>query len=198
MQTALILLAAGRATRMRGADKLLEDVGGAPCIRALALRGLAARMPVVVALPAARDHPRAQVLAEMPVLRLPVADADRGMAHSLRAAVAALPEGTEAAVVLPGDMPEVRCEDLLALREAAAARPDRLIIQATTEDGRPGHPVLFRKALFAEFAGLSGDSGARALLERHADKRLLVARPGNRARLDLDTPEAWAAWRGTG
>lgn len=196
MRTALILLAAGQSTRMRGADKLLEDVRGMPCVRALALRGLAAGMQVIVPLPD-RDHPRAAALAEVPVLRLPVPDASDGMAHSLRAGIAAVPDATEAAIVLPGDMPEVQREDMVALIQAAEGNPDALICQATTEDGTPGHPILFRRAVFPDFAELTGDTGARDIVAANRARRVLVARPGNRARLDLDTPEDWDAWRST-
>jgi molybdenum cofactor cytidylyltransferase len=45
---------------------------------------------------------------------------------------------------------------------------------------------------------LTGDQGARAVLQRHADKILYTALPGQHATTDLDTPEAWAAWRASG
>lgn len=196
MRTALILLAAGNSSRMRGADKLLEDVRGLPCLRALALRGLAAGMQVIVPLPSS-NHPRAAALAEVPVLPLPVADARDGMAHSLRAGIAAVPEATEAAIVLPGDMPAIQRDDLVALQKAAETHPEAVICQATTENGEEGHPILFRRALFDRFADLSGDRGAKEIVDAHKDRRVLVTRPGNRARLDLDTPEDWEAWRST-
>ena len=194
MKTTLILLAAGASARMRGADKLLQEVGGMACVKAMALRGLAGGMQVIVTLPA-RDHPRAVALAETPVLRLPVPDADQGMAHSLRAAITALPEGTEAAMILPADMPGLEIDDLRAVIDEARTHPEALIVQAATEDGTPGHPVLFRAALFPEIEALTGESGARPVIQRHAEHRRMVKRPGRRARLDLDTPEEWAAWR---
>lgn len=164
------------------------------CVKAMALRGLAAGMQVIVTLPD-RDHPRAQALAEVPVLRVAVPDAGQGLAHSLRAAVTALPEGTEAALILPADMPGIGTADLRALIEEARAHPEALIVQAATEAGAPGHPVLFHAALFPEIAALTGNVGARAVIARHAGQRRLVRRPGDAARLDLDTPEDWAAWR---
>jgi len=194
MKCTLILPAAGASSRMRGADKLLEEVAGQPCLRAMALRGLKAGLAVLVTLPGA-DHPRAAVLAEVPVRRLPVANADQGMSQSLRCAIAALPETTEAALILPPDMPAIGADDLTRLVQESEANPQALIVQAATEDGTPGHPVLFRSALFAEFAKLTGDQGARDIIAAHATSRVLVPLEGNRARLDLDTPEDWAAWR---
>lgn len=194
MNCTLILPAAGKSSRMRGADKLLQEVAGQPCLRAMALRGLKAGLAVLVTLPSA-DHPRAGALAELPVLRLPVADADQGMSRSLRCAIAALPDTCDAALILPPDMPGILSEDLTALLREAEANPQAQVVQAATEDGTPGHPVLFRRTLFADFAKLTGDRGAREIIATHAKSRLLVPLKDNRARLDLDTPEDWAAWR---
>lgn len=194
MQTALILPAAGASSRMRGADKLLEEVAGQPCLRTMVLRGLSAGLSVVVTVPS-EDHPRAAALAEVPVRRVPVPEAAEGMSASLKAGIAALAHGTEAAIILPPDMPGITADDLACIREAAAANPDMWIVQATTEDGTPGHPILFRKQVFADFDAIRGDTGARNILSAHASKRLLVPLEGDRARLDLDTPEDWAAWR---
>ena len=58
MTIPILLLAAGSASRMRGGDKLLEDVHGAPCLQVMAKRALATGQPVLVTLPSS-DHPRA-------------------------------------------------------------------------------------------------------------------------------------------
>ena len=194
MKCTLILPAAGKSSRMRGADKLLEPVGGQPCLRAMALRGLKAGMAVLVTLPGA-DHPRAAALAEVPVRRLPVRNADKGLSESLRTGIAALGPDVEAAMILPPDMPGIQAQDLQALYDAARDNPEALIVQASGQDGTPGHPVLFRRALFSEFATLGGDRGARDIVGAHARSRLLVPLSGGHAGLDLDTPEDWAAWR---
>ena len=64
-------------------------------------------------------------------------------------------------------------------------RPDtiKLVVQALTEGaaiaapayrGERGHPVGFSAQFRNELAALSGDSGARAILERHQDKIRLI------------------------
>lgn len=194
MSLALILPAAGRSSRMRGADKLLQEVGGAPCLRRMAQRGLTAGLSVLVTLPDPA-HSRVAVLAGLPVRMVFVPDAAEGMAASLRAAIAALPEEITAALILPPDMPDIRSADLQQMRRAAEAQPEALILQASTDEGTPGHPILFRRPLFEAFRHLTGDTGARSILQAHRAQRRLVTLPGSRARLDLDTPEAWAAWR---
>ncbi|MFN5826754.1 MAG: nucleotidyltransferase family protein, partial [Rhodobacterales bacterium] len=63
-------------------------------------------------------------------------------------------------------------------------------------DGTPGHPVLFPVWALADLAALTGDSGARDLLQTYRNRTELVALPARHAVTDLDTPEDWAAWRG--
>ena len=70
---------------------------------------------------------------------------------------------------------------------AGALAPHRICVP--TWRGRRGHPVGFGKAYFDALRGLSGDRGARALLEVHADA--VVAVPVEDAGIlqDVDTRE---------
>ncbi|MDW5596587.1 NTP transferase domain-containing protein, partial [Conexibacter stalactiti] len=67
-----------------------------------------------------------------------------------------------------------------------SARPASLSPAArATYDGRPGHPVLLRRQLFAAVAELRGDSGARELLATVAVEPIPCDGPPPR---DVDTP----------
>lgn len=191
MSVTILILAAGASSRMRGGDKLLEEVAGQPLLALQAARALRTGQPVVVTLPPF-PHPRGAVLKEMPVARVQVGDAAEGMAASIRAGVAALPPGTGALMILPGDMPEIDGTDMAAM--IAAWEPGE-ILRGAAEDGTPGHPVILPADLFEELAGLSGDRGAREVLVRHRARIRLFPLPGRHALTDLDTPEAWEDWR---
>jgi len=194
MTIAVLILGAGASARMRGGDKLLEEVAGAPLLRTLALRALAAGAEVVVTLPP--DAPeRAAALQGLGVRIVEVPDAATGMSASLRRGAAEL-SGHEAMIVLPGDMPEIETSDLSRLIETFRADPARPLLRGAGEDGTPGHPVLFPARVLTEFARLTGDQGAASILKAHADELGLVPLPGRRALTDLDSPEDWAAWRG--
>lgn len=191
----ILLPAAGASSRMRGADKLVQPVGGQPLLARQARAALATGAPVIVTLPPP-DHPfspaRLAAIGGLALARLEVAGAAEGMAASIRTAVAALPAATTGLLILLPDLPELDTEDLQRLLAAHEAAPGT-ICRATAEDGTPGHPVLFPARLFPALAGLHGDQGARAALA--GERPLPVPLPGRRATRDLDTPEDWAAWR---
>ena len=189
----VILLAAGASSRMRGRDKLMEDVDGQPLLRRQT-RVAQSVGPVTVALPPA-PHPRYSAVTGLDITPLPIPDAAEGMGASLRRAFAALPPGIAAAMVMLADMPDLEPSDLARLAASVDLSSETLVWRATTEDGRPGHPIIFAAALFDQLKRLSGDDGGRAVVHGAGARVQMVPLPGQRARLDLDTPEDWAAWR---
>lgn len=191
---AILIPAAGASRRMRGKDKLLQEIDGVPLLRRQVERALASHAHVLVTLPD-YDHPRAEILAGLPVQLVAVPDADQGMSASLRRGIALLPPGMLAVIVLPGDMPDLETEDIQHLIKAFRDNFCRTLHRATTEDGVPGHPVLFPADCFPALQQLTGDEGARQVVRANKNRLRLVKLPGDRALIDLDTPEAWVAWR---
>ena len=189
----ILILAAGSSSRMQGGDKLLEQVDGAPLLRTLALRALSTGTQVLVALPADRPE-RHKALEGLDIGTVRVADAQEGMAHSLRAGVAALPEDTEAVMILPGDMPDLSTEDCNTLIAAHQTDPEA-ILRGATQSGKAGHPVLFPRRFFEDLQSLSGDVGARSVLKSNPDIVKLILLPDDHALVDLDTPQQWQDWR---
>lgn len=187
----LLLLAAGSSSRMRGGDKLLEDVDGEPMLARSARAATDTGLDVIALLRPDRPE-RERVLSGIPVRRIMVADAGDGMSASLRAGVAASPPDAPVAVLL-ADMPEIGTADILRLVAAFEAAGGTRVVRAATGDGRPGQPVIFPARLREALLALSGDAGGREILKR--EDPLIVPLPGNRAVTDLDTPEDFAAWR---
>jgi len=187
----IIIPAAGMSTRMRGRDKLLMAVDGQPLLRRQASFAAATGCPVTVVVPQA-NTPRHKALHDLGVRILEVADPRLGMGASIAAAARATPPGR--LLILPADMPGLTTPMLQTFIEDASVAPDK-VWRAMDAQGTPGHPVLFPVRLFDALGHLTGDQGARDLLRD--EQVMLAGLPGNAATLDLDTPEAWAAFRET-
>jgi len=190
---AAIVLAAGRATRM-GSNKLCAELDGEPIIRRVVRAAVSSSArPVIVVVGDQADRVTA-ALAGLDVQLVRNPDFAQGMSTSLRAGIAAAGAARGALIVL-GDMPMITAAHLDALITAVGDAGDDAILVPTCERKR-GNPVLWPQHDFAEIAALTGDVGARALLERHADRVRLVPLDDPAILTDVDTPEALAALRG--
>lgn len=114
--------------------------------------------------------------------------AEEGMGSSLRLAAQALPEQTEAVVVGLADMPEIAPTTLASLIAAwRRLGRDNAIVAPLFADRR-GHPVIFGSAYFSALRKLSGDRGAKNLLQQHADNLTLIPVDDPGVVFDIDTP----------
>jgi CTP:molybdopterin cytidylyltransferase MocA len=188
----ILILAAGASSRMRGRDKLMEEVGGQPLLTRVTEQAIATGMNVLVTLPP--DRPlRLAAIRDTGAGHVIAPRAHAGMAESLKSGIARI-ASDRAVMLLLADLPEITTRDLLAIRTAHRATPDA-ILRGATATGLPGHPVLFPPALLPELAALTGDEGARSVLACHRDLVRLIPLAARHAVTDLDTPEDWAAWR---
>ncbi|MFP7672917.1 NTP transferase domain-containing protein [Marivita sp. S0852] len=191
---AIVIPAAGASRRMAGRDKLLEPVDGSPLLFGIAQRAVQVSDAVFVTLPSGPSL-RRDTIADLAATPVEVPDAQSGMSASLRRVLPYLPDELMGVMVLPADMPDIRKEHLEQMIRAFRATEGDTILQATSETGVPGHPVIFPAALATGFARLSGDTGARSILKANLHRVRRVALPKDVAITDLDTPDAWAAWR---
>lgn len=180
---AAVVLAAGRSVRFEG-TKLLAPIGSVPLLRIVVEGVIRAVDSVVVVLGHNADQVRT-ALSGLPVQSVVNPRYDEGMGTSVAAGVGALPKKTEAVVITLGDQP-VRAEIIADL--IACYGRGRHAIVAPAYNGVRGNPVLFDRKLFHELEALTGDRGARELIEKH--QRLMTVVPyGFPAPLDVDTQD---------
>jgi molybdenum cofactor cytidylyltransferase len=189
---AAVILAAGFASRMAPRNKLLIlDKAGVEMVAAAAAAALASGADPVILV---TGHQADLVRAAVAGLSVRTVFAERfaaGMSASLQAGIAAVPPACQAALICLADM---GVDGALMARILAAYEPlaGRRIIVPTC-GGQRGNPVLWDRRFFADFAALTGDAGARRLLDRHAAD-VWAFETGDPAVLaDWDTPEDLAS-----
>lgn len=185
MKLAAIILAAGQSSRFSEGHKLLADFRGRPILaHVLELAGQCPVFDCVVVTGAERE--RVESIAHSAGFRTQHnPDFAAGLSTSLMAGIAALPAGIDGTFILLGDMPMIRPGTLQTLAEAAGHAPEKAaFVPVFGTDW--AHPVLLMRKIFAELASLSGDQGARKLLQARGDVALVpIDDPGSLA--DIDT-----------
>jgi molybdenum cofactor cytidylyltransferase len=192
---AALVLAAGQSRRM-GRNKLLLPIEGTPMVARTVDALIASAATDIVVVTGHQPDALRAALAGRSVAFVHNPDFASGLASSLQAGIAALPADADGALVCLGDMPLVAPPHLDRLIAAFNPLEGRLIC-VPTYDGKRGNPVLWTRQFFAEMQTVSGDMGARGLLDRHGDAVCEVAMADAAVLLDFDTPDALSAVTGS-
>lgn len=179
-----ILLAAGSSRRF-GSNKLLAPLlaeGTAVCVAAA--RNLISVLPDSIAVVRPGDSELAALLGAQGLKIVECAQSEQGVGHTLAAGIGAA-DSADAWLIALADMPYVQNStfaDLAALLMKGAG------LVAPYYQGQRGHPVGFALDYRHQLLALTGDTGARDLLARHASAlmHLDVDDPG--ILRDVDTP----------
>jgi molybdenum cofactor cytidylyltransferase len=185
-RVAALVLAAGASTRMGGPNKLLCEVDGVPMIhRAVraAVDSLCVQVVVVTGWQADRIE---AALASTAVSFVRNPDYAAGMSGSLRRGLASLPDGVDAALIQLADMPWIGAAHIDRLVETFDPGDPAIVVPVRGD--RRGHPVLWPRRFFAQISQLSGDVGARQLLDQHASQVRAVVFDSEAIFRDIDTP----------
>lgn len=185
MTVVALVLAAGQGSRF-GADKRRATLPDGRSLLAHSVeRALVVFDEVRVVL---RDGERAEDF-DLPVgcrvIHSP--DASLGMGHSLAAGAASLGDSqAQAVAILLGDMPWIAPQTLQQLADAASSST---ILFPLFDDQR-GHPVLFGREFWPALTQLSGDEGARVVVQAHRDRCVSLEVTDAGVLRDVDTPAA--------
>jgi molybdenum cofactor cytidylyltransferase len=194
-----VVLAAGGSSRL-GRPKQLLPLGGEPLLAHALGHALASRLGEVILVLGHAAGEVAAAVGERGQRTVVNPDYGRGQSTSLRAGLAALDPGAEAALFLLGDQPQVGPVVIDAL--VAAYEGSRGPIVVPLYGGKPGNPVLIARSLFPELLSVEGDQGARGVVRAHPAETVRVSVGDGPPPRDVDTEEDYrallAAWPGKG
>lgn len=181
-----VILAAGASSRM-GRPKQALLVEGQSLLKRAADAALGANcFPVITVIGANAEVSRKE-LAGLGVIEVFNPDWETGMGSSVSAGMRHLIQlepATDAAILLLCDQPFVTAAVLswLAVTYRRSGQP----IVASEYGDSFGVPALFAKPVFPELLELSGTTGAKQVINKHAPHIELVPFP--QGLVDLDTP----------
>ncbi|MCB1863131.1 MAG: nucleotidyltransferase family protein [Gammaproteobacteria bacterium] len=181
-----VLLAAGSGERF-GSHKLLHPLPDGRLLGIAAAENLIAVIPDSIAVVRPGDESVLKnALLELGYQLIVNADAESGMGGSLALGIRATRYRERGWVVALADMPWI---DHASIRKVANRVEQGASLAAPEYRGQRGHPVGFSAIWGEQLAALSGDAGARCVLDsnRRELELLTVADPG--VLQDVDRPE---------
>jgi molybdenum cofactor cytidylyltransferase len=187
---ASLLLAAGRSSRTGAHHKLQAEFDGVALLKrsASVLQQALGTSPLVVL---GYDAQHMATLLPADVMSIINPDYTEGLSTSLRTGIAALPRDCDGVLVHLADMPSVSAAHLQQLANAFFKSGGNAVVRATN-NGKRGNPVILPRSVFTQVTRLTGDMGARAIIEAYSGQ-VVDVELGEAASLDVDTPEALRA-----
>ena len=189
LHVAAVVLAAGSASRMAGSGhhKLLARFDGVPLVRRSVETVLGSHVSRSVVVTGYRGEDIERVLNGANAAIVINPDFATGMASSLKAGLAAVRDGADGLLVMLADMPGIRAAHLDEMIAVFRREQGRAIVRAVS-GGKRGNPVILPASTFDAIAKLTGDIGARPVIER-SGLAVIDVDIGEAAHVDTDTPE---------
>ena len=186
-QCGIIILAAGESKRLGNPKQLLSFGGNTLLARVAATASASGLYPVIAVLGANAEKIRSTL--NIPGIQVVNNDDwQEGMASSIRKGLANMMElfpQVDGVILLVCDQPYLHHGLIKTLIEAQ--RNADLPAAAAYYGEKLGTPALFHKHLFSDLMSLSGDKGARKMLERN--RQNVVEVEFERGIVDIDTQE---------
>jgi molybdenum cofactor cytidylyltransferase len=190
-KVAAIVLAAGQSRRMGAANKMSAIVDGLPMAAHAVDAVLASKAAPVIVVVGHEPNVVREIMKDRDVTIVENKHYAKGLSTSVICGANALPDDVTAFLVCLGDMPRISPAQIDRLIAAYDPVEQRAIC-VPTFNGKWGNPILFDRRFIEEIKGLTGDRGARHLLDIYPELTCEVAMTDDAVLIDVDTPEALA------
>lgn len=197
MSVAVILLAAGRSSRMEeGRHKLLLPLGDRLVLARVVETVLASQAhPLVIVLGYQVEQMHAILdpyTTQPQVTLIENLDYRQGMSTSLHKGVETLltaSQTLDGALIMLGDQPLMTPSIINAVIETQSTTHKRIV--TPYYNGKRGNPTFFAASLFPELLQVTGDEGGRKVIERHPNDVAKLELADSTANYDVDTWETY-------
>lgn len=189
-----VLLAAGQSRRFDDGNKLLADTGGKPMVRHVAEGIVASRADGVIVVTGFEKRKIAKALKGLDLKFVENEHYLYGLASSIRTGIGALPEEADGAMICLADMPSLTTSVIDTLVQVFRKLGAERIVYPRRTDGTQGNPVIWPRAYFDKLMSLTGDAGAKEVLEKNIDDAEGLKVTAEKMLDDIDTPDDLENW----
>ena len=164
-----ILLAAGQSKRMNGENKLIKEIQDIPLIKLSVKNILTSSIDELIIVLGYQKEIIEKLIDKNEKIKFVFnKDFESGMASSIKTGIDNLSDKTEAFFICLGDMPMVNHN---IYNQLIKSKNNKEIIVPNYK-GQQGNPVLFNKSMKEKVMDISGDIGAKKILELNKAKIL--------------------------
>ena len=164
-----ILLAAGQSKRMNGENKLTKKIQDIPLIKHSVKNILSSSIDELIVVLGYQKEIIEKLIGKNKKIKIVFnKNFENGIASSIKTGLVHCSEKSEAFFICLGDMPLVNHN---IYNQLIKSKGNKKIIVPTYK-GQQGNPVLFDKSMKDNIMNISGDAGAKKILELNKDKIL--------------------------
>ena len=191
-----ILLAAGESKRMNGENKLIKEIEGIPLIKYSVKNILGSTVDELIIVTGYQKEIIENIIDKNKKIKFVYnKDFSNGMASSINTGLCEISTKTKNFFISLADMPNVNQNIYNRLIKSKNSyniklKPEnRKEIIIPTSDGKDGNPVLFSIFMKTDVMKISGDHGAKEIIENKKNKILRIPFEGDGVILDFDTQD---------
>jgi molybdenum cofactor cytidylyltransferase len=191
-----IMLAAGQSSRMKDENKLTKEIKGIPLINYSVKNILASAVDEIIIVTGHEKEKIENIVGEHKKIKYVYnKDFKNGMSSSIKTGLLSVSKKADAFFICLGDMPNVSqniYNKLIKSRfnyNKKLKREYKKEILIPTYEGKEGNPILFSKFMKNEIMLISGDLGAKKIIELNKNKILNVPFNNQGITLDFDTKD---------
>ena len=189
MKCHIVVLAAGQSSRFNGIKQLAKINQQTLLERIIHCVSEAENKPVSVTLGANAEALKGVIGSEVHIIAVP--DWLEGMSASIRQAIEQLKCKATHIMFVLADQVDLSAKSIEQCWLYAEKNPEAII--CAEHDRYQGPPVIFPAQYFDQLSALSGDIGARKVIQQNSDNVINVNLP--EALVDIDTKHDLEAWK---
>ena len=190
MAIGVLILAAGRSERMQSDKRLLPWCNKTLVEHAIRLCNQVGLDSVVALSDSSEDDAIYTRLRKSDTTLLRVSFTRHGMGATIANSIPYLPSHWTGVLIHLCDMPLVTASTLQSM--AAALEKNRIVVPSYVE--KWGNPRGFDRSLWPDLSKLSGDVGAKELIEQNRDQVFVYETTNSGVLIDLDDRASYELW----
>ena len=184
----MVVLAAGKSTRMHGRNKLLANIEGVPMIRRVVQAALSAKVDEVIVVLGWEEEKIRSAIAGLDCKIVVNRNFEEGQSSSVRVGLTGVNPSSRAVLILPGDVAKIETGSINKVVDKYYHEGCPIVIAG--HKGRSGHPILLDKRFFPEIQCINEETfGLKAIVKKHQNEICLIEAGFPNVLKDVDTAE---------